>query len=64
MIPLARGRRLFPQSGTAEPPPDVVACAALLHDAVEDRADDVAPGGREAALAALAGQFGALGRDR
>jgi (p)ppGpp synthase/HD superfamily hydrolase len=36
-----------------------VACAALLHDAVEDHADDIAPGGdREAALAVLAGQFG------
>ena len=39
--------------------PDV-ACAALLHDAVEDHATDIAPGGdRQAALAVLAGQFGA-----
>ena len=39
--------------------PDV-ACAALLHDAVEDHAADIAPGGggREAALAVLAGRFG------
>lgn len=36
-----------------------VACAALLHDTVEDHAGDIAPGGREAALAVLAGQFGA-----
>jgi (p)ppGpp synthase/HD superfamily hydrolase len=36
-----------------------VACAALLHDAVEDHADDIAPrSGRETALAVLAGQFG------
>ena len=38
--------------------PDV-ACAALLHDAVEDHAADIAPGGtREAALAVLATRFG------
>jgi len=38
--------------------PDV-ACAALLHDAVEDHAEDIAPGqGREGAVAVLAGQFG------
>jgi hypothetical protein len=38
--------------------PDV-ACAALLHDAVEDHTGEIAPGGgRQAALAALAGQFG------
>jgi hypothetical protein len=38
--------------------PDV-ACAALLHDAVEDHAEDITPGGtREAALAALTRQFG------
>ena len=37
--------------------PDV-ACAALLHNAVEDHADDIDPGGRQAALAALAGRFG------
>ena len=39
--------------------PDV-ACAALLHDAVEDHAAGIAPGGgRQAALAVLAGRFGA-----
>ena len=38
--------------------PDV-ACAALLHNAVEDHAEDIAPGGtRQAAFAALARQFG------
>jgi (p)ppGpp synthase/HD superfamily hydrolase len=38
--------------------PDL-ACAALLHDAVEDHAGDLAPGGGQPeALAALAGQFG------
>jgi hypothetical protein len=38
--------------------PDV-ACAALLHDTIEDHADDIAPGGgRDAALGLLAGQFG------
>ena len=37
--------------------PDVT-CAALLHDAVEDHAASIAPGGRAAALAMLAGQFG------
>ena len=38
--------------------PDV-ACAALLHDTVEDHYRDIAPGGsRQAALAVLAGQFG------
>jgi (p)ppGpp synthase/HD superfamily hydrolase len=38
--------------------PDV-ACAALLHDAVEDHADGLAPGGTaQAALAVLAGRFG------
>ena len=38
-----------------------VACAALLHDAVEDHAGELAPdgGGRPAALAALAAEFGA-----
>jgi hypothetical protein len=37
--------------------PDV-ACAALLHDTVEDHAGDIAPGGRETALGVLAGLFG------
>jgi (p)ppGpp synthase/HD superfamily hydrolase len=38
--------------------PDV-ACAALLHDTVEDHAGDIAPGGsRLDALAVLAGHFG------
>ena len=36
-----------------------VICAALLHDAVEDHPGELAPGGgQQAALAALAGQFG------
>jgi hypothetical protein len=36
-----------------------VACAALLHDAVEDHAEDLTPGGtRQAAFAVLASQFG------
>jgi HD domain len=36
-----------------------VACAALLHDAVEDHAAELAPGGgRPEALAAIAAQFG------
>ena len=38
--------------------PDL-ACAALLHDAVEDHSGELAPGGgQQEALAALAGQFG------
>ena len=38
--------------------PDV-ACAALLHDAVEDHAEDIAPSGtRQSAFAQLASQFG------
>lgn len=38
--------------------PDVI-CAALLHDAVEDHAADLAPGGGQAqALAAIGAQFG------
>jgi hypothetical protein len=41
-----------------------VACAALLHDAVEDHAAGIAPGGdRQAALAVLAGRFGARTAD-
>jgi (p)ppGpp synthase/HD superfamily hydrolase len=37
-----------------------VVCAALLHDAVEDHAAELAPGGgQQDALAVLAGQFGA-----
>jgi transcriptional regulator with XRE-family HTH domain len=35
-----------------------VICAALLHDAVEDHAGDLAEGGRAGAVAALAGRFG------
>ena len=36
-----------------------VICAALLHDAVEDHAEDITPcGTRQAAFATLAGQFG------
>jgi hypothetical protein len=43
--------------------PDL-ACAALLHDTVEDHAGDIAPGGsRQDALAVLAGQFGARTAD-
>jgi hypothetical protein len=38
--------------------PDV-ACAALLHDAVEGHAADIAPAGRQAALEVLAGRFSA-----
>src|ERR1700751_277395 len=39
-----------------------VVCAALLHDAVEDHAAELAPDGtRAAALAALAEEFGARG---
>jgi hypothetical protein len=37
--------------------PDI-ACAALLHDSVEDHASDIAPGDHAAALAVLVGQFG------
>jgi hypothetical protein len=35
-----------------------VICAALLHDAVEDHADDMSPDGRQGALALLADRFG------
>ena len=43
--------------------PDV-ACAALLHDSVEDHADDIAPGGaRHEALAILGRRFGARTAD-
>ena len=36
-----------------------MACAALLHDTVEDHAAEIAPGGRQQeALAVLAAQFG------
>jgi HD domain len=35
-----------------------VICAALLHDAIEDHADELSPDGRPGALAVLAGQFG------
>jgi (p)ppGpp synthase/HD superfamily hydrolase len=35
-----------------------VICAALLHDAVEDHPGGLAPGGRAAAVAALAQEFG------
>ena len=43
--------------------PDV-ACAALLHDAVEDHAADITPGGtRQDAFALLAGQFGQRSAD-
>jgi (p)ppGpp synthase/HD superfamily hydrolase len=50
-------------SATTASPTDV-ACAALLHDTVEDHAGDIAScGGRQAALAVLAGQFGARTAD-
>jgi (p)ppGpp synthase/HD superfamily hydrolase len=43
--------------------PDV-ACAALLHDAVEDHTQDIAPrGARQAAFTVLAGQFGDVTAD-
>ena len=43
--------------------PDV-ACAALLHDAVEDHAEDIAPGGtRQDAFTVLADRFGARTAD-
>lgn len=35
-----------------------VTCAALLHDAVEDHAAEIAPGGRDDALSVLAARFG------
>jgi hypothetical protein len=35
-----------------------VACAALLHDSVEDHADDLSPDGRDGALGILAKRFG------
>ena len=35
-----------------------VVCAALLHDAVEDHAEELASGGQDAALEGLAGRFG------
>lgn len=37
--------------------PDII-CAALLHDAVEDHAGGIAPGGRDDAVTALADRFG------
>jgi hypothetical protein len=37
--------------------PDLI-CAALLHDSVEDHAEGLAPGGRQAAIVALAKRFG------
>ena len=43
--------------------PDVT-CAALLHDAVEDHAEDIEPGGsRQDAFAVLASRFGARTAD-
>ena len=41
--------------------PDVI-CAALLHDAVEDHPDGLAPGGRAAAVAVLAAGVRPAGR--
>jgi len=41
-----------------------VACTALLHDAVEDHAEDIAPGGtRQNAFTVLASRFGARTAD-
>ena len=37
--------------------PDII-CAALLHDSIEDHADDLSPAGRSGALAVLAERFG------
>jgi HD domain len=49
--------RILSHYGVTDPD---VACAALLHDAVEDHAADIAPSGdRQAALAVLAARFGA-----
>lgn len=48
--------RILSHYGVTDPD---VACAALLHDAVEDHAAGIVPGGdRQAALAVLAGRFG------
>jgi transcriptional regulator with XRE-family HTH domain len=47
--------RIISHYGVADT--DVI-CAALLHDAVEDHAADLAAGGRAAAIAALAARFG------
>jgi HD domain len=52
--------RILARYGVTDPD---VACAGLLHDAVEDHADGIAPGGREAALAVLVGRFGARTAD-
>jgi len=55
--PLRVAARVISHYRTADP--DVV-CAALLHDTVEDHAGLIAgDGGRQGALAVLAGQFGA-----
>jgi hypothetical protein len=58
--PLRVTIRILSQSRVTDPG---VACAALLRDAVEDQADDTALGRREAALAALARQFGERAAD-
>jgi (p)ppGpp synthase/HD superfamily hydrolase len=48
--------RIMTRYGVREP--DVI-CAALLHDAVEDHADELSTDGRTGALALLAATFGA-----
>jgi (p)ppGpp synthase/HD superfamily hydrolase len=54
--PLRVTTRILSHYHVADPD---VACAALLHDTVEDHCGDIAPGGSaQAALAVLAGQFG------
>jgi hypothetical protein len=54
--PLRVAIRIISHYGVHDP--DIV-CGALLHDAVEDHAEDLAPrGSQQDALAALAGQFG------
>jgi (p)ppGpp synthase/HD superfamily hydrolase len=54
--PLRVAIRILSHYRAADPD---VACAALLHDAVEDHSDDIAPDGtRQGAFSALARQFG------
>jgi (p)ppGpp synthase/HD superfamily hydrolase len=47
--------RIMAHYGVSEPK---VICAALLHDAVEDHADDLSPTGRPGAFALLTADFG------
>jgi (p)ppGpp synthase/HD superfamily hydrolase len=53
--PLRVALRIMCHYGVLDP--DVI-CAALLHDTVEDHADDLSPDGRSGALAVLAARFG------